>query len=156
MALMALDVRHFEPACRWQAKRRIALRNSLSSFSSSALPPRRVYSVRSGKDIMKVTVSHSRSKEEVKQAVDRSFEDVFKSISTMPVQLAQEQRTWVGDTLNFSLVAKLGFMNAPIKGAIEVTDHEVIINVDLGMLENLISAEKVRDGVSDRVKGLLN
>jgi Putative polyhydroxyalkanoic acid system protein (PHA_gran_rgn) len=105
---------------------------------------------------MKVTVSHSRSKEHIKQAVDRSFDDVFKSISNMPVQLAQEQRTWVGDTLNFSLLAKLGFMNTPIKGTIEVTDREVIINVDLGMLENLIPTDKVRDALSDRVKGLLN
>jgi hypothetical protein len=50
----------------------------------------------------------------------------------------------------------LGFMNTPIKGTIEVTDREVIINVDLGMLENLIPADKVRDALSDRVKGLLN
>jgi hypothetical protein len=105
---------------------------------------------------LKITVAHKRSKEDVKQAVDRSFDDVFKAAVSMPVQLAEEQRSWSGDRLTFSLVVKMGFFSSPIKGTIDVTDQDVTIDVDLGILENMIPAEKVKDAIGERVKGLLN
>jgi hypothetical protein len=105
---------------------------------------------------VRISVSHERPVEQVKQSVDRSFDDLFKSIAGTPVQLLNEQRTWQGDTMSFSLTAKVGFMNAPIKGSIEVTDHEVIINADLGILERLLPTEKLTENVTTRVKGLLN
>jgi hypothetical protein len=104
---------------------------------------------------VKITVSHERTKEEVKDAVNRSFDDVFKSVVNLPVELLQEQRIWDGDTLKFSLVAKMGLMSTPIKGTIDVTDRDVTIDVDLGIMEKLIPAAKVRDAIGNRVKGLL-
>lgn len=104
---------------------------------------------------MKITVSHERPVEEVKQAIDRSFDDVFKAAVNMPIELLQEQRSWQGNTLAFSLVAKMGFMSSPIKGTIAVTAQDLTIDVDLGMLEHLLPTEKVRDAVSNKVKGLL-
>ena len=106
--------------------------------------------------IMRVTVSHNRPVEEVKSNVDRSFEDMFKAVAGMPLQLAQEEKTWKGNRLNFSLLAKMGFMSTPIKGFIDVTDRDVTIDVDLGIFERLIPAEKVRGVLGDRVRGLLN
>lgn len=73
----------------------------------------------------------------------------------MPLKLSQEQRAWNGDTLSFALVAKMGFMSTPIRGTVVVTDHDVTIDVDLGMFERLIPAEKAQKAVSDRIKGLL-
>ena len=104
---------------------------------------------------MKITISHNRSKEEVKQAVDRSFDDLFKSIAVLPVQLAQEQRIWQGDRLSFSMLAKMGALSTPIKGLIEVTDRDVSVDVDLGLLERLLPVERTREVLSNRVRGLL-
>jgi hypothetical protein len=101
-------------------------------------------------------VSHNRPAEQVKQSVDRSFDDLFKTIAGSPVQLLNEQRSWQGNTMTFSLTAKVGFMSAPIKGTVEVTDRDVIIDADLGILERLLPVEKISESVSTRVKGLLS
>jgi hypothetical protein len=104
---------------------------------------------------VRITLSHDRPKEEIKQSVDRSFNDVFKGIEILPVRFAEERKAWQGDTLSFSLTAKMGFVSTPIKGTIEVTDRDITIDVDLGMFERLVPATKVREVISSRVRGLL-
>jgi len=108
-----------------------------------------------GKSTVRITLSHDRPKEEIKQSIDRSFNDVFKGIEILPVRFAEERKAWKGDTLSFSLTAKMGIVNTPIKGTIEVTDRDVTIDVDLGMFERLVPATKVREVISKRVRGLL-
>lgn len=107
---------------------------------------------------MKITVSHDSSKEEVKQAVNRSLDDIFTSSVPLPVKLVQQQRSWSADTLTFSLIAKMGpmsLMSTPITGTVVVSDRELTIDVNLGLLERLIPADKARQVVRTRLKGLL-
>ena len=107
---------------------------------------------------MKITVAHDSTKEEVKQSVNRSLDDIFAGSFSLPVKLVQDRRTWNADTLTFSLIAKMGPLNmvsTPISGTVLVTDHDLTIDVNLGVLERLIPAEKVRQVVSTRLKGLL-
>ncbi|MGH9608200.1 MAG: polyhydroxyalkanoic acid system family protein [Bryobacteraceae bacterium] len=102
---------------------------------------------------MRITVSHSRPKEQVKASVDRSFESLLSGVGGMPLQITNEQRNWNGDTLHFSFSAKVGFLSAPIKGTVEVADREVIVDADLGLLEKLLPA--ARPALEERVRGLL-
>src|SRR3954449_10446638 len=104
---------------------------------------------------MRITVSHTKSKNEVMQAVDRSFDDLFRGVGIIPVQFVQEERNWQGSTLNFKLSAKMGFISTPIKGTIEVTDKDITIDADLGLLERLIPASKAQTAITSRVRGLL-
>ena len=50
----------------------------------------------------------------------------------------------------------MGFMSSPIKGTIDVTDSQVIIDADLGMFERFVSEEKVKGALATKFKGLLN
>jgi hypothetical protein len=59
------------------------------------------------------------------------------------------------DTLTFSLTAKLGFLQTPIRGTALVTDSEVILDVDLGLLGKLIPEQVAKTQIVDRTKGLL-
>ena len=102
---------------------------------------------------MRVWVSHNRRKEEVMQFVDRSFNELFQGIAG-PVKLVEGQRSWQGTTLTFSLTAKMGWISTPIQGTVEVTDRDITIDVDLGLLERL-GATKAREVIGDRVRGLL-
>ena len=68
--------------------------------------------------------------------VDRSFEDLFRSISIAPIQFVEERRSRQGSTLSFSISEKMGFVSTPIKGTIEVTDRGITINADLGLLDD--------------------
>jgi hypothetical protein len=104
---------------------------------------------------VKVTVSHNKTKEEVMSTVDRSFDDLFKNVGSLPVRLLNEKRSWQGSKLTFSLTASMGLLSTPIKGTVDVTDHDVTVDVDLGLLERMISADKARDMIGSRVKGLL-
>ena len=106
---------------------------------------------------MRITIAHTRTKAEIVQAIDRSFASAFQSAAAgMPVEISVDQKTWAGSILTFALKAKMGFVSAPIKGTVEVTDHEVIIDADLGMLGRFVSEDKVKDLLGSRVKTLLN
>ena len=105
---------------------------------------------------MRITVSHTKSKTEVMRSVDRSFDDLFRGMGVIPIQFVGERRSWQGSTLTFSLSAKMGFVSTPMKGTIEVTDRDITIDADLGLLERLIPATKARDSIASRVRGLLS
>ena|SRR5438270_13252113 len=104
---------------------------------------------------MRITVSHTRSKDEVVRSVDRSFDDLFRGLGPIPIQFVQERRSWQGSTLTFAISAKMGIVSTPITGTIEVTDRDVTIDADLGWLERLIPATQARESITTRVRGLL-
>ena len=103
---------------------------------------------------MRITVSHNRSKEEIIRTIDRSFDDLFQGTG-LPVRMAQQQKSWQGSTLTFSLTAKMGLLSTPIKGTVEVTDHDLTIDADLGILERMIPEKKAEEIVASQVRGLL-
>jgi hypothetical protein len=107
---------------------------------------------------VKLTVAHDSSKDEVKRAINRSLDDIFHDTVNLPVKLVEQQRSWADDTLTFSLIAKMGpmgLMSTPIFGTVLVTDRDLTIDVNLGLLERLIPADKARQVLSSRLKGLL-
>jgi hypothetical protein len=104
---------------------------------------------------MRITVSHNRSKQEVIRSVDRSFNDLFQGVGVLPVRLVQEHRSWQGSTLTFALSAKMGLISTPIKGTIDVTDRDLTIDVDLGILERMMPSKKAQEVITDHVRGLL-
>jgi len=104
---------------------------------------------------MRVTVAHTRRKEEIMRSVDLSFDDLFKGFGTVPIQIANESRQWIGSRMNFSFDAKMGLVRTPIRGFIEVTDKDVTVDADLGWLERLLSSKQSQAALEGRVKGLL-
>lgn len=105
---------------------------------------------------MRIVIPHKKSREEVIKTIDRTINDVFQQSESLPVKIVEKQRTWQGSTLTFALTAKMGILSTPIKGTVEVSDRDITIDADLGMLERLIPAEKAREMITTRVKGLLN
>jgi hypothetical protein len=103
---------------------------------------------------MRISVSHNRSKEEIVQTIDRSFDDLFQGTG-LPVRLTQQEKNWQGSTLTFSLTAKMGLLSTPIKGTVEVTDRDLTIDADLGILERMIPAKKAQEVVAGQLRGLL-
>jgi len=104
---------------------------------------------------MRVIVPHHQSKHEVMQSIDRSFDDLFRGIAGLPLQFASQQRSWQGSVLTFSMLAKMGLMRAPIRGTLAVTDTDVILDIDLGLLERILAPTKAKEVLASRVRGLL-
>jgi hypothetical protein len=104
---------------------------------------------------VRISISHNRTKEEVVQSVDRSWDDLFREAGALPVKLTVEHRSWQGSTMTFALTAKMGFMSTPIKGTVEVTDRDVIVEADLGMLGRFVNEKTAQQVLGSRLKGLL-
>ncbi len=104
---------------------------------------------------MRITVSHNKPKEEVMRVVDRSFDDLFRGVGSIPLKIVNEQRSWQGSTLNFSFNAKMGLLSSPIKGFVDVTDKDITIDADLGLLEKLLPVKSATSAIESRIKGLL-
>jgi hypothetical protein len=104
---------------------------------------------------MRITVSHNRRKEEIMRSLDRPFDDLSKGLGTVPIQIVNESRKWTGSRMDFYFDAKMGFVSAPIKGFIDVTDKDVTVDADLGWLEKLFPAKQAQAALEGRVKGLL-
>ncbi len=87
--------------------------------------------------------------------MDRAFDDVFKGLPIGPVQISDSHKSWNGSVLTFALTAKMSLLKNPIHGTVEVTDKELTIDADLGLLNKLIPENKARAEVESRVKRLL-
>ncbi len=104
---------------------------------------------------MHVTIRHHKTKAAAIQAVDRAAVDAFNGLANGPITITEPEKTWNGSVMTFSLVAKVGFLRNPIRGTVTVTEDDVTIDADLGMLARLIPEEKLRTPLESRVKALL-
>lgn len=104
---------------------------------------------------MRISVSHNRPKEEVVQTIDRSINELFKDAGALPIKLVMQQRSWQGSVMTFALTAKMGIMSTPIKGTVEVTDRDIIIDADLGMFNRFVDEKTAQQMIGSRLKGLL-
>lgn len=104
---------------------------------------------------MRITISHSKGQRQMIQTVDKAFDDVFRGVVPGPLTIGDRQKIWEGSVMKFSLVAKMGFIKNPISGTVEVTERDVTIDADLGMLGNLIPAREVRSNLETRFRKLL-
>jgi hypothetical protein len=104
---------------------------------------------------MRITIAHNRSKAEIIDSLDRSFNEMFQGVPGIPVKLVVQEKSWQGSVLSFSLSARLGLLSTPIKGTVEVTDHDLTLDIDLGLLNRLVPEQTAREVIGTRIKGLL-
>lgn len=104
---------------------------------------------------MRATITHHRSKADVKEAVNKSLDQLFSGIAVGPLEFTDQQQQWTGDRMFFSLNAKMGPVKAPIKGTVDVSDTEVAIDVDLGIFGKFISEKTASHQLESRIKGLI-
>ena len=104
---------------------------------------------------MRVTVSHNKTRQEARDAVDRGMDQVFDGFGGGAVSFSGKQKQWQGDTMLFSMHAKVAFIESPIKGSVLIGDKDLTIDLDLGMLKMLVPEDKVKSVVESRVSGLL-
>ena len=89
---------------------------------------------------------------EVKATADR----LLRENSAGPFQLTNIEREWKGNTLHASLRVAVGPFNSPVKGTVEVTEDELIIECELpSLLTRMIPEAKIQDNLERKLKGLL-
>jgi len=93
---------------------------------------------------MRVTVSHDKGQAEAIRRVNEGIDHLFQSAGSAGVEIRNFERTWDANTLTFSLTGKMGPFTAPIRGTVLVTDTELTIDVDLGIVGKFMPEDKIR------------
>src|SRR6266852_1809569 len=104
---------------------------------------------------MRVTISHQKTQQDAMRAVDQGLDDVFRSFGAAPIEITDEKRSWNGPVLTFSLTLRMGFLRSPIQGTVDVQGKQLIIDVDLGILGQLLPEKKMQTTLETKVRGLL-
>ena len=104
---------------------------------------------------MKVVIAHGKTKDEAIVAVDKSANDLF-DLGGGSVSLMDQKKTWAGPLMDFSLVARVGFIALPIAGKVVVDDVNVTVEAELpSLVKTFVGEEKIRAGVERKVRGML-
>jgi hypothetical protein len=105
---------------------------------------------------MRITIAHDKGQKEAMRIIDQSAQDLIYSIPAGPVKIVDPEKTWKSNIMTFSFRGKMGLFGVTIRGTVEVTEKDAIIDVELpGMVKKLVSEEKVRVAVETKAKGLL-
>lgn len=105
---------------------------------------------------MRISVSHNKTKQEAMRTVNEATDQVLRPGATGFLQITDVQKTWAASTMTFSVTASFAVMRSVIRGTIEVTDRDVIIDCDLPqLLTRFMGEDKIRSGIEGKIRGLL-
>ena len=104
---------------------------------------------------MRIAIGHEKSVPQAIEVADRAVDQVFKGLPMGCVEIVGQQKEWCGPVMTFGLTARLGFVKYPLRGTVEVTDKQWIVDVDLMMFGRLLPnrAERL---IEARWRGLLS
>ena len=104
---------------------------------------------------MRITIGHQKSVPQAIEVADRAADQVFKGFPMGCVEIVGQQKEWCGPVMTFGLTARLGFVKYPLRGTVEVTDKQWIVDIDLMMFGKLLPnrAERL---IEARWRGLLS
>jgi len=105
---------------------------------------------------VKVIVPHYTTVEEAIVIVDRSADDLFQGAGGGAVELLERKRGWKGPSMDFSLIARLGFISLPIAGIVVIDEVNVTVHCELpALVKTFVGEDKIRASVERKVRGML-
>ncbi len=105
---------------------------------------------------MKVVVHHGKTQAEAIDIVDRSADHLFDYASGGSVELTDRKKDWNGPKMDFSLMARLGFIALPVAGVVFVDEVTITVECDLPpLVRTFVGEEKIQAGVEKKVRGML-
>jgi len=105
---------------------------------------------------MTVIVPHHTTRQKAIELVEKSANDLL-DLGSKSIVLADQQRTWTGPRMDFSMAARVGFISLPLSGSVLVDDVNVMIDVALPALaEKFIGEDRLRGTVEERIRHLLS
>jgi len=105
---------------------------------------------------VRITIPHNKDKQQLMRDVDAAFDRLIQTKLPGTIQISNFERNWSGSMARFHCTAQVGPFQSPIRGYVDVTDHDVTIDCDLPLLLTKIVSEKaIQSGVESTVRGLL-
>jgi len=103
---------------------------------------------------MRIAITHNKTVAQVIESADQAVDQVFKGLPLGPVEFVEQQKHWSGGVMTFHLTAKVGPLKYPLRGTVEVTERQCIVDVDLMAFGRLLP-NKTQELIEARWRGLL-
>jgi len=104
---------------------------------------------------MRVTIEHQLGQAEAMRRVDQGATQLLASASGAGVEIRGLQKSWDHNTLTFSFTGKMGPFTAPVRGTTVVTERDLTIDVDLGIVEKFMPEDKIRRDIESGARQML-
>ena len=104
---------------------------------------------------MRITIGHQRTVAQAIEVADRAVDQVFKGLPMGCVEIVGQQKEWLGSLMTFGLTAKLGLLKYPLRGTVEVTERQWIVDLDLMLFGHLLP-NRAEQLIEARWRGLLS
>jgi hypothetical protein len=105
---------------------------------------------------VKIVVPHDTTVDQAIAMVDRSADVLFDGAGGESVELVERKKDWKGPRMEFSLIARAGFISVPISGYVLVDEVNVTVDCELPVLvKTFVGEEKISASVESKVRGIL-
>lgn len=105
---------------------------------------------------MRVQVVHALGRADARLKLS-GFADALAAREWPGVTVRDLTRTWTGDRLDFSFAAAKGFFSLPIRGWLDVSDGEVVLDTDVPpVVLSMVGEAKIRDVLTAELSRLLS
>jgi len=104
---------------------------------------------------MRVIIGHDKGQAEAIRLVNDGADQLFRGAGSAGVEIRNLQRSWDANTLSFSFTGKMGPFTAPIHGTVLVTDKDLTIDVDLGIVAKFLPEDKIRRDIEAGARKML-
>jgi hypothetical protein len=104
---------------------------------------------------MRISIAHNKTVAQVIESADRAVDQVFKGLPLGPVEIVEQQKNWSGGVMTFHLTAKVGPLKYPVRGTVEVTERQCIVDVDLMTFGRLLP-NRAQELIEARWRGLIS
>ena len=103
---------------------------------------------------MHISIAHNKTVAQVIESADQAVDQVFKGLPLGAVEIVEQQKHWSGSVMTFHLTAKVGPLKYPVRGTVEVTERQCIVDVDLMTFGRLLP-NKAQELIEARWRGLI-
>jgi hypothetical protein len=104
---------------------------------------------------MILVVPHYKTREEA-IALIAADDDLFAGAAGGSVEIVDQKKEWVGSSMTYSFVGRVGFISVPMSGTLEVDDVNVTVTSELPpMVKNYVGEEKVAAGIEKQLRRVL-
>jgi Putative polyhydroxyalkanoic acid system protein (PHA_gran_rgn) len=104
---------------------------------------------------MRVTVAHDKGQTEAIRRVNEGADKLFRGAGGAGVEIRNLERSWDANMLNFAFTGKMGPFTAPIRGTVLVTETDLTIDVDLGIVAKFIPEDKIQRDIEAGARKML-
>ncbi|HVW11566.1 MAG TPA: hypothetical protein VHC90_23445 [Bryobacteraceae bacterium] len=105
---------------------------------------------------MRVEVGHQLGKQGAIPVMDRCLDHILGGVGGSSIQILDKKQTWNDGQMQFSFTGRVGYISVPLAGTIDVSEANVIVNMDLPpVVKTFLGEEKIRRIVETNVREML-